>query len=397
MSVHHDLYAPTSDTLTLDSASDVLTPHSVRAGESLTLDSVPDTLTLYSDPSNTSSPGSDSLTPDSVPDTLTLHSEPVVAGLDWERDGWRVSIAGAPAVKVSRDDMLTTNLLDAADIVVVEQAHMRPRTVYSVAQVYTEDELRTLPFRSKIRLFPGMPGQLARAARAVGNVSNKVNEYGQPLPDKDKDAETMAMFAAASPERVASWKRLKLPEEDPARKLWPARDQLRDDLREALNPLRTAWNAKSTAEKYALPEVARFCALLDSTFDDLSDGVKEQFGIRRSRNGIRVERMPAALTVYLAVYTREGDLRLRPDGQFIGVRFILDSIGMSSSYRPNMARSQLTYHGMRHYKGGRDGGARSEYMRNLRHFIQILRDSDSLTADSVPDTLTVHSEQGRSR
>lgn len=391
------------DALTLDSVLDTLTLDSAQsAGESLTPDSVLDTLTLHSIPSSPSSPNdSDSLTRDSVLDTLTPHSGPVVAGLDWERDGWRVSINGAPCIKIGRDELLTMTF-DGVDLVIVEQAHMKERNVYSVAQVYTADELRRLACRSKIKLFPGMPGQLARAARTVGNVRRDATGepvledrggYKVTVPDKDRDAETMALYAAASPERVATWKPLRLDEDDPSRRLWPARDALRNDLREALNPLRTAWNAKSTAEKYALPEVADFCALLDANFDALTAGIKEQFGIRRSRNGIRVERMSAALTCYLAVYTRNGELRTRPDGGFIGVRFILDAIGLSSSYRPNMARSQLTHYGMRHYKGGRDGGARSEYMKNLRQFLAIMRDaaSDPLTPDSVLDTLTVHS------
>jgi hypothetical protein len=366
------------------------------------------TLTIY--------PGkdSDSLTHDSVPDTLTGHSVPVFAGLDWERDGWRVSVDGAPATKVSRDALLGMKF-DGVDHVIVEQAHMRERNIYSVAQVYTADELDSLACRAKVKLFPGMPGQLARAAREVGNITDKVNEYGHPLPDKTKDAETMALFAKKSPNRVSSWKPLRAVNLDPSRRLWPARQALRDDLKEALNPLRSAWNVKPTAERYALPEVVRFCELLDRIFDDLTDGIKEQFGIRRSRNGIRVERMSAAITCYLAVYTREGERRSRPDGGFIGIRFILDAIGLSSSYRPNMARSQLTHYGMRRYKGGRGGGCRSEYMRNLRRFLAIMRDaatiscetacstrsrdtdsaansgSDSLTHDSVPDTLTHHS------
>lgn len=354
--------------------------------DSLTTDSVPDTLTSHSE--QTINEGGDSLTGDSGLDSLTTHSVPSVVGLDWERDGWRVSHNGEPAVKVGRNELLTMPFA-AAELVIVEQAHMRERNAYSVAQVYTSDELETLACRNKVKLFPGMPGQLARAAREVGNITDKVNEHGKPLPDKTKDAETMALFALNSPARVATWKPLRIGQEDPSRRLWEYRDSLRDDLREALNPLRTAWNAKPVAERYALPEVANFCLLLDANFDKLTGGVKEQFGIRRSRNGIRVERMTAAITVYLSVATREGQQRVRPDGEFIGVRFILDAIGLSSSYRPNMARSQLTHHGMRHYKGGRDGGHRSEYMRNLRHFIQFLR--DSLTGDSVPDSLTMHS------
>jgi hypothetical protein len=306
---------------------------------------------------------------DSPPDALKSDSVPRVVGLDWEKDGWRVSLDGAAATKMSREELLDEEF-PGFGLVVVEQAHMKERNVYSVAQVYTADELRALKCRSKIRLFPGMPGQLAKASRAVGNVLDKTDDYDRALPDKVRDAETMALFAKSSPGRVASWKPLRLASEDPSREFWPARDALRDDLREALNPLRSAWNAMPTAQRYTLPEVATFCALLDDNFGALTDGVKDQFGIRRSRNGIRVERMASALTCYLAVYDRDGELRTRPDGGFIGIRFILDAIGMSSSYRPNMARSQLTYHGMRHYKGGR-----SAYMRNLRHFLAMLRDA----------------------
>jgi hypothetical protein len=359
--------------------------------DSLTNDSVLDTLTNDSVPL-VSDDGGDSLTTDSVLDTLTPDSVPAVVGLDWERDGWRVSVNGVDPEFMSKEALLTATFADA-DYVVVEQAHMRERDVYSVAQVYTEDELRSLPFRDKIRLFPGMPGQLGRAARAVGNVTGELDKWGNPVPDKTKDAQTMSLYAQQSPAQLASWKCLKLPDEDPSRRLWPARDAIREDMKRTMNKVRVAWNAKPTAEKYALPEVVMFCGFLDAVMDDLTDGVKEQFGIRRSSKGIRVERMSAALTVFLAVRHRDGTLRTRPDGEFVGIRFLLDTIGMSSSYRPNLSRSQLTYHGMRHYKGGRDGGCRGEYMRNLRHFMQIIRDfdGDSLTVDSVLDTLTSNS------
>lgn len=355
----------------------------------LTLDSAPDALTNHStqNPDN----NSDALTPDSAPDALTEHSAPVVVGLDWERDGWRVSEAGKPSCSLPKDALLRAKFLDA-DYVVVEQAHMRERDVYSVAQVYTRDELQQLPFKDKLRLFPGMPGQLAKAARDVGNVTGETNEYGGLLPDKAKDAETMAQYAAKHPQRLRSWKKFRLPDEDKSRDLWPARDALRSDVGTAMNQLRVAWNNMRTAERYALPEVADFCALLDRNFDRIPDGVKEQYGITRGKkkpHAIRVERMSAALTVYLLTHTRDGRLRTH-NGKPLGMRFMLKTVGLCNSYKPNMVRSQLTHHGMRHYKGGRDGGYRSEYMRNFRHFIRLLQ-SDALTNDSAPDALTLHS------
>ena len=119
----------------------------------LTLDSAPDALTNHStqNPDN----NSDALTPDSAPDALTKHSAPVVVGLDWERDGWRVSEAGKPSCSLPKDALLRAKFLDA-DYVVVEQAHMRERDVYSVAQVYTRDELQQLLFMDQLRLFPGL-------------------------------------------------------------------------------------------------------------------------------------------------------------------------------------------------------------------------------------------------
>jgi hypothetical protein len=354
--------------------------------------------------------------------TATNSIAPVVVGLDWERGNWRASYAGQPSVLMTRDELLEETF-PGVDVIVVEQAHMQERNDHSVAQIYFAGELESMAARAKIKLFPSMPGQLAKAARAVGNVQK--NDAGEPVlkpvqgtsyytsvPDKTKDAETMSLYATLSPDRLRSWKPLRGIDESPSRHLWPARQQLRDDLRIALNPLRSAWAHKQTAERYALPEVDRFVRLLADNFDAIPEGVKQQFGISRVKKmvtaagkptkeskigyGIRVKHMTAAMTVYLSAYTLDGDLRLNPDGGFTGVRFILDAIGMSSSYRPNMARSQLTHYGMRHYKGGRDGGFRSEYMRNLRHFLAFLRDADkldgdSLTQDSVLDTLTLHS------
>lgn len=336
--------------------------------------------------------GPDLLTPDDAPDASTGHSGPVrVVALDWERDGWRVSYGGEPATKLSREALLLEDF-PAVDVVLVEQAHMRERNPYSVAQVYTADELARLPFRDRIRLFPGK--KIPDAARFAGNIKG-TDDYGRGIPDKDKDAESLATYGLAHPESMKSWKPLYLAGEDPSRRLWPARDALRDDLREAVNLIRAAWNSMGTAEKYALPEVARFCALLDDNFDALTPGIKEQFGIRRSRNGIRVERMSSAITVYLAVFDRDGNLRTRPDGGFIGCRFILSAIGMSHSHRPNLARSQLTHYGMRHYKGGKAGGCRGEYMRNLRNFVAYLRNCDSLTDYVAPDAATRSSGPGR--
>ena len=321
----------------------------------------------------------------STPSTQTTAR---VVGLDWDRDGWRASLDGLSPTKISRADLLTEDF-SGFDVVIVEGAHFKERNPYSVAQVYSADELASLKFLDRVQLFPSMAGQLAKASRETGcilyeadGVTPKLDDLGRTIPDKERDSEALALYSKAHEDKRATWKRFHLPGQDPARRLWPYRDELRDDLREALNPLRAAWNAMGTAEKYALPEVADFVALLDKGFDDLPEGVIKQFGIRRSRNGIRVERMTAALTCYLAVYTRDGQLRTRPDGGFIGIRFILDTIGMSATYRPNMARSQLTHHGMRHYKGGREGGFRSEYMRNLRNLLQYLRDQDPLTEDS---------------
>lgn len=297
-------------------------------------------------------------------DSLILDRGPVVAGLDWERDGWRVSVAGSSAVRVSREALLT-DPLDGIDAVVVEAPHMRERNVYSVAQVYTEEELERLAFRKKVRLFPC--ALAPRAARYAGNVlpTDKPNVF---KPDKTKDAESIAAYAVAHPAQLQSWKRYKLPHEDAARSKWTARDDLRDALREALNPLRVAWNGKLTAERYALPEVVRFCDLLNAQYDALTPEVRAQFGITRSKNGMRVARMPAAITLYLALYERDGTLRRCPKGHPYGTQFVLDAIGMSHSNKPNMARSQLTYHGLRHYKG-----TRCEYMRNIRRFLRVLR------------------------
>lgn len=319
----------------------------------------------------------DSLTTASAPDALTGHSVPIIAGADWERDGWHVSVAGAPARKYTRAEFLAEPFADV-DVLLIEAAHLKERNPYSVAQVYSADELRKLASRDKIKLFPGR--ETYKASNYTGHTVEKSDVRGNlvSVPDKTKDPESIALYAAAHPEKLAAWKLYR--NADANRALWPARDKLRDDIREAMNQIRVAWNAKPTAERYALPEVADFCALLDRNFDAIPEDVKDQFGIKRGRNGIRVERMSAAITVYLACYTREGELRLNPQGRFIGVRFILDAIGMSHSFQPNMARSQLTWHGMRYFDKKAsdpiDKAARSRYMLNLRKLIQFLRDAE---------------------
>ena len=306
-----------------------------------------------------------------------------MVALDWERDGWRVSYGGEPATKLSREALLLEDF-PAVDVVLVEQAHMRERNPYSVAQVYTADELARLPFRDRIRLFPGK--KIPDAARFAGNIKG-TDDYGRGIPDKDKDAESLATYGLAHPESMKSWKPLYLAGEDPSRRLWPARDATRRPARGGQPDPRGVEQHGHGGEVRAA-WVARFCALLDDNFDALTPGIKEQFGIRRSRNGIRVERMSSAITVYLAVFDRDGNLRTRPDGGFIGCRFILSAIGMSHSHRPNLARSQLTHYGMRHYKGGKAGGCRGEYMRNLRNFVAYLRNCDSLTDYVAPDAAT---------
>ena len=359
----------TSELLTPDNALDAFTinsnPSSTILDDLLTEH---ETQVVSIEPSRRTA--QDPLIVDSVLDTLTAHSEPVVVALDWERDGWRVSKNGMPAKRVSRADLLKMPFAEA-DVVVVEQAHLRERNAYSVAQVYDLDQLRKLACAEKIRLFPGKT--VHKASLFAGNVTGKLDAFDRPTPDKNKDAESIASFASAHPEKLYSWKRFVLPENDPSRRLWAARDALRADLQEALNPLRVAWNNKPTAEKYQLPEVVDFCALLDRVYDDLTDGIKEQYGIKRGRNGIRVDKMASAITLYLCVFHRDGRLRLNPSGKFIGIRFILDSVGMSHSHKPNMARSQLTWHGLRHYKG-----TRREYMKNMRNFLALMRDSASV-------------------
>ena len=73
--------------------------------------------------------------------------------------------------------------------------------------------------------------------------------------------------------------------------------------------------------------------------------------------------MSSAITVYLAVFDRDGNLRHSSRQRLHRLPIHLSAIGMSSPHRPN-ARSQLTHYGMRHYKG-RQRRAAAAAMRNL--------------------------------
>lgn len=284
-----------------------------------------------------------------------------VLALDWERGTWSASLNGKKQFSIGKNGLLTQDFPDV-DCVVVESAHMQRRNIYSVAQVYDENELRSLPFADKLRLFPER--QLSKAAKFAGNV----DKDGQVI--KEKDAESIAKFAVKHPEKLSAWRHFRFPGEEKSRHLWEARDAFRADIASAVNQLRYAWNNKLTEERYALPEVQAFIKRLDRIYDDVPEHLREMLGIKRGRNGLRVKRMSVALTLYLCVFTRNDVLRVRPDGKFIGVRFILDAIGMSHSRVPNLARSQLVFHGMRHFDG-----TRAEYMRNVRQFLALMRDS----------------------
>lgn len=220
-----------------------------------------------------------------------------------------------------------------------------------------------MAFRDRLKMFPG---KLApKAAVFAGNATKGAD--GRTTSDKTKDAESLAIYAAGHPASVQSWKRYV--EHEKNKHLWPARDALREDLKVAVNQIRAAWNAMGTAERYALPEVRQLIELLDRQFDNIPDDLREFFGLRRlKRTGeIRIDRLPVALTLYLAVYNRDGTLRQGPHGPY-GTRFVLSAIGMSHSHQPNLARSQLVWHGL-----GKFPGSRSAYMKALRSFLAMLK------------------------
>ena len=84
-------------------------------------------------------------------------------GLDWERDGLARQLRWRPATKLSRG--AAPGGLPAVDVVLVEQAHMRERwNPYSVAQVYTADELARLPFRDPFGCSPARRSRTPRGS-----------------------------------------------------------------------------------------------------------------------------------------------------------------------------------------------------------------------------------------
>lgn len=360
VNIDTDLLSPSSvtrdsthfDPVKLD--TDLLSPSSATRGESAVNDS---------DPVNEDT---DLLSP-------SKHTrDTVVYGADWERKGqWLISRNGDPQYSLTRDEFKHATFADASDLI-IEAAHLQERNKRSLAQVYELDELREIACADRIRLFPGK--KTYKASLYAGNAIVEVGPDGKSktVCDKTKDAESLAKYALDHPLQLASWKTFKLPENDPSRKLWPPRADVREDVDLRMNELRAEWRGVGSPARHQLPEIAAIVGVLDANYSRLSQSVKEHYKLtylQRSHE-LRVgTKLSELVTAWMCVVNSDGTLRTRPDGEFVGIDFLRGAVGMSHKSVPNLARSQLTYHG-----GSLFVGTRGEYMKNLRNIMQMFRD-----------------------
>lgn len=291
----------------------------------------------------------------------TVHG---VAAADWDAPSlWRISYPDGCKQNLTREEFLRCEFSKRFDVLVVEAAHLKERNELSVAQVYSKDELNNWRPYFEVKLFPAK--STPKALEKVGLQKNK------------DDAEAIRFLVRSRPDIFVSLKPFVAPKNNQKKiNSHMHRTAIREDIARTYNIFRAKLKTMTCDEARDMPEIVRCRARVESFYDSLSEEMCEQFNIRYMKKGPRkglllFESPTQMMSAYYTVFDKDDKLRVRPDGKFVGIRYLRDDvIGLSHSHQPNLMRSNLIFWGMRTSKL-----SKQQFTRNFTKMLQLLRDS----------------------
>lgn len=283
--------------------------------------------------------------------------------IDW------VIYDGQNMTTVSKDDFAAGRVYreNPDSDFVVEGAHFQETNGFSKAQPYTRDELEAIFQAAEennvhMRFFPQK--LTPRARRETG--------YGE----KADDVKAIYHFIVAHPEIGLMKARLPGAKE---RKLWAARQVIRDNMTDRLNVMRFNGYKKD-------PETAQAGRLLLKMWYDglLTAETVKWFKLKINRHGSKVFfNECSVMAVYVAVFDEHGNLRVNDKGNFIGVGGARALVQLSPyHFKSGTARSNLMWHRLGKALKEKNGDVtiinpegRREFSYAVTDLIQAFRDS----------------------
>lgn len=292
-----------------------------------------------------------------------------IAAADWDApDTWKVSYPDDTIVPFTPAEFLRGEWWRPdIDCLVVENAHLKERNGFSVAQVYEEAELEQLALPAPIKLFPG---KLAR----------RYDVYTEG--DKLHDSLGLRKYLENDTKMLRCLKNFQPPSEYD-KSSWEWRDKIRDDVGAMINIMRVKWRGVAEGQLDQFEQIAHMRKLVDSFYDELPEDVIEQFQLRKGKvkplkGRTRFGSVTQVFTVYALVFDMDGNLRTNDRGEFYGVDAAVNKVvGLNHSHMPNAARANFMHFGLKpKYRNAADPqAAKAEFTKNIKCLVRAFRDA----------------------
>jgi hypothetical protein len=326
---------------------------------------------------------------------VNYDTERRIVVFDWDPGTqWNCSYDGQDKTCYTTKQMLANEWMrPGITNIVVEAAHFKPSNPLSMSQPLSAEQQNdwTLPDGVEIRLFPG---DLApKAAEFAGNYVLEDGEYGpKKAPIKSKDSQSIWTFLMGKPGTLAATKKWLPPKDNLKNEAsWIHRDAIRDDASQRYNLLRRLWSMKNpgigTAQLRALPELKHAWEMLELVEDRIPDSVLLPFGLERKNGKLKPAAMSSCryvMSCYVCVFDENQQLRLNPNGEFVGIKYLLDEVIEMKPLRVgSVLSSNFTMHLKKRNKNLDIDKAQSR--RNIRTMLQLLRDA-GIQSNMTPAT-----------
>lgn len=290
-----------------------------------------------------------------------------ILGIDWEFGKWKATTDGEAFFWYSTEEFLRGKpIADFPDLrtLLVESAHIAPRSKYSLAQVYTAEELEVFhkTYHNASVQILAFPEMLTPKAR---------KEYGS----KENDEDEMEKEDSA----LAIWRYHRdHPEVSLLR--WGIKSSRTRELEGVLTDQRWEMNARLNVMrrvKYQDPQCIHALSILAaySVSDNLLLWTKYKVG---PRGGLSW-RETFVMSLYVAIYLEDGTLRRDPTtGNPIGERWMWKMLKLHPYHRKaGVARSNLMHHCYRNMVGKfpDDKAAKRSFRLAIAEFRKVFQDA----------------------